>query len=197
MGDMIKMVVVLTVLSSLSGGLLAYVKDGTKERIENQVLQLVKGPAIKQIFAAASNDPVADRFSLEDGERKIDFFVAKIDGQPKAVAFETAGKGGYGGDVGLMVAVDVAQDQIFGVGVTTHSETAGLGSRAKDDPKFAAQFKGLSLLEPVQVTGDGGKVNALSGATITSRAVCLAATEAGETYQRLKPQIETKLNEFR
>jgi electron transport complex protein RnfG len=197
MREMIKMVIVLTVLSSLSGGLLAYVKDGTKDRIENQVLQLVKGPAIKQIFASASNDPVADRFSLTDGDRKLDFFVAKLDGEPKAVAFETAGKGGYGGDVGLMVAIDVTQDQIFGVGVTTHSETAGLGARAKEDPKFTAQFKGLSTIEPVKVTGDGGKVNALSGATITSRAVCLAATQAGETYQRLKPQIEAKLNEFR
>jgi len=193
MGEMIKMVVVLTILSSLSGGLLAYVKEGTQERIENQVLQLVKGPAVENIFAGASNDPVADRFSLTDGDKKVDVFVAKFDGQPKAIAFETFGKGGYGGDVGLMVGIDIATDKIYGVGVTTHSETAGLGARAKEDPKFAAQFAGMTILDPVQITGDGGKVNALSGATITSRAVCLAATEAGERYKRLKPQIEEQL----
>ena len=87
----------------------------------------------------------------------------------------------------------MAADKIYGAGVTTHSETAGLGSMAKDDPNFAAQFAGQPILEPIQVTGDGGKINALSGATITSRAVCAAATSASETYTRLKPEIEEKL----
>lgn len=196
MGEMIKMVVVLTLLSSLSGGLLAYVKEGTQERIENQVLQLVKGPAVKKIFAGASNDPVNDRFSVMDGDKKIDIFVAKFDGQPKDIAFETYGKGGYGGDVGLMVGIDVATNKIYGVGVTTHSETAGLGARAKTDPKFAAQFAGMDITQPLKITGDGGNVNALSGATITSRAVCRAATEAGQIYEKLKPQIEEKLKAF-
>jgi electron transport complex protein RnfG len=196
MGEMIKMVVVLTFLSSLSGGLLAYVKEGTQERIENQVLQLVKGPAIKAIFSGSSNDPVADRFSLTDGDKKIDFFVAKFDGKTKAVALETFGKG-YGGEVGLMVGIDVTDDQIYGVGVTTASETAGLGARAKTDPKFAAQFAGMPINESFKVTADGGKVNALSGATITSRAVSNAATQAGEIYTRLKPQIEEQLKAFK
>lgn len=192
MREMIKMVLVLTILSTVSGGLLAYVKVGTKDRIDNQVLQLVKGPAIRSILKGASNDPIADRFTLPDGEQEIEFFVGKFDGQPKTVVLEGFGKG-YGGDVGLMVAVDVTQDQIYGVEVTTHSETAGLGSRAKDDPAFAAQFKGQPLGKPVQVSGDGGSINALSGATITSRAVCAAASEATQIYQRLKPQIEDKL----
>jgi electron transport complex protein RnfG len=96
-----------------------------------------------------------------------------------------------------MVGIDVNEDKIYGVGVTTHSETAGLGARAKEDPKFAAQFADMNILEPVKVSGDGGKVNALSGATITSRAVCLAATEAGQRYQRLKPQIEEQLKAFK
>jgi len=192
MREMIKMILVLTILCTVSGGLLAYVKEGTKDRIDNQVLQLVKGPAIRSILAGASNDPVADRFTLPDGEQEIEFFVGKFDGQPKTVVFETFGKG-YGGDVGLMVAVDVTQNQIYGVEVTTHSETAGLGARAKEDPAFAAQFKGQPLTKPIQVSGDGGSINALSGATITSRAVCDAASEASQIYDRLKPQIEDKL----
>jgi electron transport complex protein RnfG len=192
MGEMIKMIVVLTFLSSFSGGLLAYVKENTEERIENQVLKFVKGPTLKSLFKDAENDPLADRFTIDRDEQMMTFFVAKLDGKTQTVAFETSGKG-YGGDVGLMVAVDVANDKIYGVGVTTHSETAGLGSRAKDDPNFATQFAGQPLLETIQVTGDGGKINALSGATITSRAVCAAATQAGKTYKRLKPEIEEKL----
>ena len=192
MGEMIKMVIVLTILSSLSGGVLAYVKESTQEKIEMQVLQLVKGPAIKSIFKDATNDPVADRFSLDDEGTPIDFFVAKIDGKDM-VAFETAGKG-YGGDVGLVVGIDTSTDKIFGVGVTTHSETAGLGSKAKDDPKFAAQFAGVDVKGPIAV---GNPINALSGATITSDAVCSAATDAGAIYARLKPQIEKELQAFK
>jgi electron transport complex protein RnfG len=192
MGEMLKMVVVLTILSSLSGGVLAYVKESTQERIEMQVLQLVKGPAIKTIFKDATNDPVSDRFALEMDEGKLDIFVAKIDGK-QMIAFETAGKG-YGGDIGLVVGIDVADDKIYGVGVTTHSETAGLGSKAKEDPKFAAQFAGVDINGPIEV---GNPINALSGATITSSAVCSAAAEAGAIYERLKPQIQEQLNAFK
>jgi len=192
MGEIIKMIVVLTFLSSFSGGLLAYVKENTEERIENQVLKFVKGPTLKSLFKDAENDPLTDRFTIDRDKQTMTFFVAKLDGKPQTVAFETSGKG-YGGDVGLMVAVNVATDKIYGAGVTTHSETAGLGSMAKDDPNFAVQFTGQPILETIQVTGDGGKINALSGATITSRAVCAAATQAGVTYKSLKPEIEEKL----
>ncbi len=192
MGEMIKMVVVLTILSSLSGGVLAYVKESTQERIEMQVLQLVKGPAIKAIFKDATNDPVTDRFSIEEEGQQHDIFVAKIDGKDM-VAFETYGKG-YGGDIGLVVGIDTKEDKIHGVSVTTHSETAGLGSKAKDDPKFAAQFAGVDVKGPIEV---GDQISALSGATITSKAVASAATEAGEIYARLKPQIEKELQAFK
>lgn len=196
MREMIKMVVVLTVLSALSGGLLAYIRDNTKEQIENQQLLFVKGPAINEILKGAANDPIADRFKLKDGETEIAFFVGVFDGEPSAVATESYGKG-YGGDVGLMVGIDTKNDKLIGASVTTHAETPGMGARAKEDPSFAAQFKGLSAAEGFKVSGDGGKINAISGATITSRAVCAAATGVVETYKRLKPQIEENLKAFK
>jgi len=195
MGDMIKMVVVLTVLSAFSGGLLAAVRDNTKDKIENQQLQFVKGPAIKAIFEGASNDPIADRFKIKDGDVERSIFVAIYDGKPKAVALESYGKG-YGGDVGLMVGIDIESNTIMGAGVTTHAETPGMGAKAKEDPSFVNQLKGASLAEPVKVTKDGGAINALSGATITSRAVCFAATDVSAVYNRLKPQIEENLKAF-
>jgi electron transport complex protein RnfG len=95
-----------------------------------------------------------------------------------------------------MVGVNVNEDKLIGLGVTSHNETPGLGARAKTDASFAEQFKGLPAGE-IKVTKDGGKINALSGATITSRAVCVGATEAANVYQRLKPQIEEKLKEMK
>ena len=195
MREMIQMVVVLTVLSFVSGGLLAYVKDGTKDKIEVQQLTFVKGPAIKAILKGAANDPIKDRFKLKDGDTERSFFVGVFDGKPDTVAFESSGKG-YGGDIGVMVGVKLEDDKIVGVGVTTHSETPGVGSRAKTDPTFVAQFPGQPIAETFKVKADGGQVDALSGATFTSRGVSAALTEAGKIYEKLKPQIEDKAKTF-
>jgi len=189
------MVVVLTVLSTISGGLLSGLKNATASKIEVQQLKFVKGPAIKEILKGVSNDPIADRFAIKDYNTERKFFVGKFDGKANTVVLESSGKG-YGGDVGLMVAVNMEDDTIVGAGVTTHSETPGLGAKAKDDPGFVSQFKGMPIKETFKVTNDGGKINAMSGATITSRAVCAAASDAGGIYEKLKPQLEEKLKEF-
>jgi len=191
MGEMIKMVVVLTFLSVVSGGALAYVQKSTTPLIEDNKLQFVKGPAIKSILSGASNNPVSDRFTIKQGDKEDLFFVGKYDGTPKAVAFESFGKG-FGGDVFIVLGVDLDTDKIMGVGVTTHSETPGVGARAKTDPKFVAQFKGQTLEGTFKVKADGGKVDAIGGATITSRAVSMALTDASKLYHELKPQIVEK-----
>ncbi|KPJ77392.1 MAG: electron transporter RnfG [Deltaproteobacteria bacterium SG8_13] len=195
MREMIQMVVVLTVLSCVSGGLLASIKSNTEERISYQQLKFVKGPAIRAILEGSSNDPITDRFTLQDGEVERSFFVGVFDGQPNTVAFETSGKG-FGGDVGLMVGVNVADNSLVGIGVTTHSETPGVGSRAQSDPAFAAQFKGMPFEGEFTVKPDGGQVDALSGATITSRAVAGAVTDAVKIYGRLKSQLADQLKSF-
>ena len=195
MGDMIKMVVVLTVLAAFSGGLLAAVRDNTKEKIEFQQLTFVKGPALKAIFEGAANDPIQDRFTVTDDDRERVVFVGVYGGEPKAVALEGYGKG-YGGDVGLMVGIDLTTDKILGVAVTTHSETPGLGSKAKDETGLSSQFVGMGFDRPIRVTQDGGGINAISGATITSRAVAAAANQVAEMYQTIKPELETNAKQI-
>ncbi len=195
MREMIKMVVVLTILSAFSGGLLAAVRSGTKERIENQELKFVKGPAIKSILEGASNDPIKDRFKIQDGDIERFFFVGIFDGKVTTVVFESFASG-YADVIGLMVGVNVDEDKFSGAGITTHKETPGLGAKAKNDPSWITQFQGLSANEAIKVTNDGGTINAISGATITSKAVCVAATDAGKIYNRLKPQIQEKLKAF-
>jgi len=196
MREMIKMVVVLTILSTFSGGLLAALRVGTKDKIEYQQLQFVKGPAIRAILSGSSNDPIVDRFKIKDGDVERNFFIGVFDGKPDTVAFECYGKG-FGGDIGLMVGVNMTEDKIVGVGVTTHSETPGVGAKTKDDPSFAQQFKGESIAATLKVRTDGGQIDAITGATVSSRAVCAAVTGAGEIYQRLKPQLVEKANEFK
>jgi Na+-translocating ferredoxin:NAD+ oxidoreductase subunit G len=197
MNEMIKMVVVLTVLAALSGGLLAAVRTGTSEQIESQQLQFVKGPAITEILSGASNDPISDRFNLIIGESEETFFVGKFNDKADTVAFEGTGRGGYGGDIGLMVGVNLETDRIIGVAVTTHSETPGLGAKVKTDPKFTTQFKGLSVTDDVALAEAGGPINAISGATVSSRAVVSGVAATLERYQKNKPQIMEEIEAFR
>jgi Na+-translocating ferredoxin:NAD+ oxidoreductase subunit G len=194
MRDIIRMIVVLGVLAGVSGWLLWAVKMGTASQIEYQQLKFVKGPAIIKILEGCSNDPLVDRFKIKDGEVERGFYVGVFDGKAN-VAYETFGKG-FGGDVGIMVGVNLETDELLGLGVTTHSETPGLGSRAKDDPSFGAQFKGMSIQEPFKVKPDGGQVDAVSGATVTSRGVCAGVTDSSEFYKRLKPQIIEQAKAF-
>ncbi len=196
MREMIKMVIVLTVLSAVSGGSLAWVRDITADGIEKQQLLVVKGPAITKILEGASNDPLNDRFKLKDGEIEKSFYVGVFNGEPNVVVFETFGKG-FGGDLGMMVGININDDKIHGAGVTTHSETPGVGSRAQTEPSFAAQFKGMPAIDTFKVKTDGGQVDAVSGATVTSRGVSAALTDAGKIYKRLKPQLAEKLKGFK
>ena len=108
MGEMIKMVVVLTVLSTISGWSLAGLKDFTAPLIENQEMNLVKGPAIRQIMEGADNDPAAEefRFKITDGEVERNFFIGVFNGQANTVALEALTTG-FADKVGLVVAFNI------------------------------------------------------------------------------------------
>jgi electron transport complex protein RnfG len=189
MREMISMVVVLTVLTAVSGGLLAAIEKGTKDKIQTQIFKFQLAPAMNDIFGEVENDPAKEQFQIDHEGTKYTFYPAKLEDGSKAVAFETKGKGGYGGPVGLMVGINLGNDQIVAARVTTHSETPGLGSRAKDDPEFVTQFTGKTMDTNFSLKGDGGTIDAMSGATITSRAVTLAAIQAQDLYKKLKPEI--------
>jgi Na+-translocating ferredoxin:NAD+ oxidoreductase subunit G len=194
MREILKLFLVVALFGMFSGGLLSAVRGGTQEKIDFQQLKFVKGPVLQTMFREASNDPLADRFKIKDDKEEVTCFVGVFDDKKKAVAIEGFGSG-YGGSIGVIVAINLENDQIMSIGVTTHSETPGLGSRAKDDPAFAGQFRGMSMEDPFKIKPDGGQIDALSGATVTSRGVAGAVHSVSETYRRLKPAILEKLKE--
>lgn len=87
---------------------------------------------------------------------------------------EVSPSGSFSGTLTIMVGVK-ADGTVSGVAVTKSGETSGLGDNAKRSD-FRDQFIGMS--GKVKVTKDGGKVNALTGATITSRAVSAGVASA-------------------
>ncbi len=192
MNDMFKMVLVLALLTSISGGVLAGVRSLTMDRIEYQQLKFQKEPVIRSILADAENDPMTDRFKIKDGDVAHTIFPAKI-GDQKIVTLEAFGKG-FSGPVGLLVAFDLDNDTIIGSGVTISTETPGFGSKAKEDPSFVAQLEGTSIDQVASVKKDGGEIDAISGATITSRGVCVAVNEATAIYKRLKPELSKSMD---
>ena len=95
--------------------------------------------------------------------------------------------------MGVMIGINTKEDKILGVRVTTHSETPGVGARAQTELDFVSQFNDQTLAESYKVKPDGGQVDALSGATMTSKAVSAALSDASTIYRRLKTQIDEKL----
>ena len=95
----------------------------------------------------------------------------------------TTDKEGYGGDIQITVGI-TADGTVNGVSILTINETAGLGMRAKE-PAFYEQYQGKQT-ERFVVSKDGGAgepIDALSGATITSRAVTGAVNAALGYFQ--------------
>ena len=95
--------------------------------------------------------------------------------------------GGFGGDMTLMVGYDGART-ILGVSIVSHSETPGLGARVKTEAGYLDQYVGKSgevVLNKNGVADGENDVDAISGATISSRAVLTGvnrATDALNAY---------------
>lgn len=187
MKQYIKMVTVLTAITAVCGFLLATVKDFTAESIEQQILVNVKGPALKKVLATSTNDILQDRMEVDIDGKKQTLFIGKKEDKAWAVAFESSG-GGFGGDIGVMVGFDLDKDQIIGIGILTHQETPGLGARITE-PGFAAHFKDKPITTVFKVKKDNGDIDAISGATNSSRGVCEAVTRCIEVYPKIKAQV--------
>lgn len=188
MREMIKMIVVLSLICGLSGLTLATVRQATHPAIEEQVLTYVQGPALKQIFTDYDNNPVQDRkvFDLPDG--KLTVFPAMKSGKLTGVAFETFGKG-YGGPIGIMVGFSTDGARLEGIGITTLKETPGLGQRIVE-PAFRDQFRNHTT-QSVALTKSGGDIAAVSGATISSTGTVAAVNDAIKTFQQIKDKLQT------
>ena len=85
-------------------------------------------------------------------------------------------KDGYGGEITLMVGFKKDKKTVISYRVLAASETPGLGMKLKT-PEFADQFAGKDGTS-LKVKKDGGEIEAITSATITSRAVCRAIADA-------------------
>ncbi len=86
---------------------------------------------------------------------------------------------GFDNTITMMVGVDF-DGNVLGISVVSHTETAGLGAVAAATTSAGEAFRGQFVAQSgsVAVTKDGGQVEAITGATITSRAICAGVNAA-------------------
>ena len=98
--------------------------------------------------------------------------VSKVYAGANGYALEVT-PGGFDNTITMMVGVD-AEGKVLGISIIKHTETAGLGAVAAAGTPAGESFRGQFVGQSgsVAVTKDGGAMDAITGATITSRAIC-------------------------
>ena len=187
--ESVKMILVLTLICSACGLLLAGAQHATEDRIEEQIMRYVKGPAVKKVLGCATNNPVQDRKQVEVGERLMTVFIGRKGDKVEFLAYETAAAG-FGGEKGVMVGYEIGSDRLLGIGITSHKETPGVGSRVTQDT-FTDRFVGKALAAKFSPKKDGGEIDAVTGATFSSRAACAAVRASVKCYVDVKAKLIT------
>lgn len=154
-------VIFLAVIVIISVTLLVAVNSLTSPVLETRKVEEIKG-ILENIF------PEMTGYEIED-----EIYVIYQDGEKAGYAFIASG-GGYGGDIDILVGLNNSFE-IEGVSILSQTETPGLGSRITES-SFTDQFKGLSIND-ITLKSEGGKIDAITGATISSGAVVDAIHE--------------------
>ncbi len=191
MNKIIKNTIILTVITLVSGLLLGLVYEITKEPIANAQEQ-AKREAWQAVFPNASQDAfeqidvdgdVAAQVIKDLGMSGSIDEVCAVDGGDTGYVITVTDGEGYGGDIQITVGI-TADGTVSGVSFLSISETAGLGMKATES-SFYEQYVGVQT-EKFYVSKDGGEgepIDAISGATITSRAVTSAVNAALGYFQ--------------
>ncbi|MCM1520179.1 MAG: RnfABCDGE type electron transport complex subunit G [Lachnoclostridium sp.] len=189
---LVTMIVSLGVITIVAGGLLAGVNVLTADAIA-QANQQKQVEAIKNVATVAfDNDPVSDKVTVvPEGEaREITIFPLKNGDELTGAAVETYSSNGFSGDIVIMVGFDTEGD-ITGYEVVSHAETAGLGAKMQDwfrDSKHTVI--GLNPgVNNLTVSKDGGDVDAITAATISSRAFLEALNRAYKGFNQSKDNL--------
>jgi electron transport complex protein RnfG len=189
------MSLVLFVVALVASSLLSLVYKVTKEPIE-KAEQDKKEKAIKIVVPEFDNSPFKEVYKIAslDGD-SLTCFPAKKGDEIVGIAIETYTDRGFTGKFTVMVGF-LPDGTIYNSAVLSHQETPGLGDKmsiTKSD--WCEQFYELNVPEIndkdndgilIEVTKDGGEVDAITAATISSRAYCDALERAYNAYMNQK-----------
>ena len=188
----INMVVSLLVITIISGLSLGFVNDFTKQPIKDaKIAKKIK--ALKLVLPAFDNNPVEEVKMLKSDLAKdsVEIYLAKKGENNVGTAIIGSSEKGFSGLVKLMVGFK-PDGSIENIQVLEQKETPGLGTKMKEE-KFLQQFRGKNPstfnLKP---TKDQGEVDALTGATISTRAFSEATQMAYDIFKKESSTTQTK-----
>lgn len=178
------MVLTLLVISFVASLALGSVYNLTKEPIE-MARKAKKEQAIKEVIPAFDT-LVSSRVATTDGQDSLEFNQGYLGGNLVGTAVSTYSNKGYDAtQIQLMVGF-LPDNTINNIAVIQQKETPGLGTKMKDE-KFKDQFRGVDPASfRLTVKKDGGDVDAITAATISSRAFCDAVERAYKSYNEEK-----------
>jgi len=177
------MLLSLTLISLAASTAFGFVYEFTKGPIEATNLNK-KLDAIKLVVPPFTNDPNAEMFMLPTGEGdSLEIYPAKNQDVIVGYAVKTYSENGFTGHIGLMAGFK-PDGSIISITVLEQKETPGLGTKMTE-PKFKDQFNDINPASfDLKVKKDGGDVDAITAATISSRAFCEAMQRAVNTLQK-------------
>ncbi len=174
----------LFLVTLIAGTSVGYVYELTREPKARADLEK-KISAIRNVTPDFDNNPIKDAYPVELNGVTLTFFPVKNNGKHVATAVSTFSSEGYGGDIHLMVGF-LPNGQIYDTAVIEHKETPGLGNKietVKSD--FSRQFEQKDPAAfDLSVKQDGGDVDGITAATISSRAYCDAVQRAYQAYRK-------------
>ncbi|MEW6409804.1 MAG: RnfABCDGE type electron transport complex subunit G [Nitrospirota bacterium] len=184
MRDIAKITINLTIVCIIAGFILTGT-FATTEPVKLYKEALEKEEALRRILPEAEKIEKEGKIIIHEKEK--DYYVCKIGDEKIGYIAEAIGKG-YSSFIKMLVAVDLDY-KIKGIDILGHGETPGLGDEI-EKKEFKDQFKGKTIEKLVVIKGfTEDKIQAISGATISSRAVTEGVKEA---IKRLRERLEQK-----
>lgn len=171
---------ILLVISVVVALILSFTNSITKDKIADNTLK-------EQIAARQEVLPAASEFSdLGHTDGIVKGVLEGRDDAGNVVGWcVNVAPNGYGGEINIMVGIS-KDNELSGVQVISNSETASLGARCTE-PEFLDQFKGKDF--PLSVTKNknakSDEISAITGATITTKAVSQGVNEAYNTVKKI------------
>lgn len=180
------MLLSLTGICVVAGAILAGVNQMTTEPIAASKAAGLEA-AIKAVTPEFDNKPAEESYmaATYDGD-SLRIYPAKKGDELVGVAVESSTKKGFGGEIKVVVGFD-PDGKLINYSVQKHSETPGLGSKMQEwfrTDKNKQSVIGRTLTEDgLKVSKDGGDVDAITAATISSRAFLDAINRAYSAYK--------------
>lgn len=175
---------IVTAIAALALGITHAVTE-EPIRLQNEQVSL---EARKAVLPDAQEFVQVDLSEYKDEyPNVVEAYQGKSGDETVGYVFRVVSKG-YGGDVELYVGIDVNENKIESVNIISHNETPGLGAKAAG-LDFLSQYSGKPVDGPLTVVRgratQDAQVEAITGATITSKAVTEGVNSAVELYGRV------------